>query len=999
MKNTILWLVVVALLFAPTAQAATQLTQTTSQAGDISLVYSVNGVYAYHYVTAIDGNGTSVLHYFNSNLTDVSTSTSVPAFMCDLSATRSALSTADYVEAAGISGASSTDTSRTFDTSALTWGAVFTSSSAGGASGTCGAAQYGAVSLFDSIRRADIFTTWRTTANVAVYKRVYTNNNTLLCTIVGTGTGPGTMLPSDAKQLNATGQALINNNGVFQTLGISNSATCTYPAAWEVANVTTFSGAPFSGATRYQIYFAEPGLTHTLFNTFVLFSSTSVGNAELYIANVSNPTVSTRLTTTAGDESLMTAFQNSFGTVYFIYSNGSNYFLESFCGYDSTPSLGGLCAGETGGFNTSQGQPNLLMKIEDRARCVSGCQGFSLSNEDWVEITLLSNNTVVSNAICSGTSFGGIPFSFTFENPSNPFSTQDVYSANLVTAANDFVDIQCTFNSSKIIGQFYVQETRNDLLSWDVKAGKGNHYDDRVSVYEAPANVRIIEVQEQTPAPVCYYINSVSGTSDGPFNPTREEDLGGSFKFTYNINSDPLAIQGATYSAGFHKYEVFCGDTRGVPDQGRYPSVSESRFLEVVDACGGVYSTSRIRNKAIPVSGYYNDTFFFGQRPNYKLVYEYYIENQSTWRENMCVGTYQLKYANGTNLYLRNLPRGFDVFPNGFQLMTRDNNDGDYLPVGSYNFIVNCGNSDANLCVQNAVMNKSITIIAGAGCAGNVNSCGTTVCNVCQPIQFRCEDGRNTTVPAFCGDQICYNQTNALNDFEHPLPDGCFIYSAEVAIEGDRYTDVVCQPNVDMNWFTYIKKGNQRINPQDVDAQCIFDVYTWSTQNGNQSKLYSGNSRLDVPNRRFVSTIPAYTDTLGCDASFEFRAECYSQDFLVKKTAFQVFNIAPNSACSDGTQAGTCVYSRTGNELDKPLYCDNDLTIVNNSAFCGCTSGMTRTNGTNSCEGQPFKTGTKSDITGALFWLTNNWWWFLPLFMGLVLMLGFPTSSGRPQDQ
>lgn len=980
------------LLLSGFSSAATQLTHSTSQAGDISLVTAVNGIYAYHYVTAIDGNGTSVLHYYSSTGTDVSTSTSVPAFMCDLSATRSTLSTADYVEAAGISGTSSTDTSRTFDTSSLTWGSVFTSSTAGGASGTCSSAKYGAVSLFDSQRRADIFTTWRTTANVAVYKRVYTNNNTLLCTIVGGGTGPGTMLPSDAKQLNATGQVLINNNGVFQTLGISNSSTCTYPSAWDIANVTTFSGSPFSGALRYQIYFSQAGSTHTLYNTNVLFSSSSAGNQELYWTNVSNPTVATRLTTTAADESLMSAYQNEFGTVYFIYSNGTNYFLESLCGYDTTPSIGGVCAGESTNFNFTQAQPNLLMKIIDKARCVSGCQGFSLTNEDWVEITLLSNNTVVESASCTGTSFGGLPFTFTFENSNNPFGTADVYSANLNTAANDFVDVQCSFNSTKIIGQFYVQETRNDLSGWDVKAGKGTHFDDRISVYEAPANVRIIQIQEDTPAPICYYINSALGTSNGPYNPTQSQDLGDTIKFTYLITDDPLAIQSTTYSAGFKKYEVFCGDTRGVPDLGRMASVSEARYMQVLDACGGSYQTSRIRNKAVPVSGYYNDTFFYRQRPNYDLVYEYYYQNQSTWKENVCVGTYQLTYGNGTLMYRRNIPRGFH--PDWFDLMTEDHDTGEFLPVGNYTFTVQCDNSDPNICVLPATFNKTITIIAGAGCSGNVASCGTTSCSVCQPISLTCEDGSNVTVPAVCDNQICYNQTQFLEDNEYQLPDGCFIYKNEVEIEGGRYTDVVCQPNTDMQWFTYIKKGNQRVDPRTINAFCTFDVYTWSSVNQNQTKLLSGTSVMDSLNRRFNSLIPNYATTLGCDRYLEFRATCSADEFLTEKVAFQVFNIAPNEACSDGTQAGTCVFSRTGNPLDNPMYCDNDLTLVNNSAFCGCAPGQERQNATNGCTGSPFEQPKKNDLQAALYWLfkPSNLWW-IPLFIVIVLAFGAYTRN------
>ena len=66
----------------------------------------------------------------------------------------------------------------------------------------------------------------------------------------------------------------------------------------------------------------------------------------------------------------------------------------------------------------------------------------------------------------------------------------------------------------------------------------------------------------------------------------------------------------------------------------------------------------------------------------------------------------------------------------------------------------------------------------------------------------------------------------------------------------------------------------------------------------------------------------------------------YSNNVLV----FNVTGFSEYSAqgrCDDGTWYGQCVFERTGNESDKPKYCENGI-ITDKASLCGCPSGLSQ---------------------------------------------------------
>ncbi len=85
-----------------------------------------------------------------------------------------------------------------------------------------------------------------------------------------------------------------------------------------------------------------------------------------------------------------------------------------------------------------------------------------------------------------------------------------------------------------------------------------------------------------------------------------------------------------------------------------------------------------------------------------------------------------------------------------------------------------------------------------------------------------------------------------------------------------------------------------------------------------------------------------YSDTLGFDT---WEAPCSDGNVCNVKTGKCVQvgaakpAIVPTNICGDGTPNGQCVYERTGNEADKPKYCQ-DGKLVDNCYICLCPSNL-----------------------------------------------------------
>jgi hypothetical protein len=112
------------------------------------------------------------------------------------------------------------------------------------------------------------------------------------------------------------------------------------------------------------------------------------------------------------------------------------------------------------------------------------------------------------------------------------------------------------------------------------------------------------------------------------------------------------------------------------------------------------------------------------------------------------------------------------------------------------------------------------------------------------------------------------------------------------------------------------------------------------------NKAMINATRLPMLNKS--ASISLYNITLNNPTILRDGSECSSSvctliDYINDVFEFSVTRFSEYSTqgrCDDGTWYDQCVFDRTGNDGDRPAYCE-DGTIVNRASACGCPSGQT----------------------------------------------------------
>ena len=791
---------------------------------------------------------------------------------------------------------------------------------------------------------------------------------------------------------------------------------------------------------------------------YMLFSSNEAGNQELYWAITNQTASKTRLTSTGSvNETLESAWQSPFGTVYVVYSNNTasggttcvnknlTMTLDYFCPATNS-ALGVVCAGETGyggvpaGGNaelpTNITQDSLYLQVYDNARCTfyssDTCKLYNLlipPNEDWVYANFYVNGAPAPNGSTCYLSDNVSVLSMVLNNPSNPFGISSSTS-NFSVNGNQMVGKTATttcYNganmSQSLAISFYVQDTTPALIAskWSDSAGstKDQYYDDIVDLHDAVSIKTNIAEQSDDYGGWCWNTLGSKTNDASAFNGIKNSGQGlpsgeNNFQFIYNYKTDETGY--AFFPEGYAYYTTRCGAWVN-PSHPRESSEAESRRFYVFDKCGGSTdgtaeidghyfvqgNTARDNNnntfvlKQIPVfSPSYTISYNFSTPltcPNPQCAYSITNSNSSivktgTLYRNIVNGQQCIKYEDTHSVLVALSTASFSGF------------DNKYLPADTYNYSITCSNKEPSVCVADTTFDGSFTIINGAGCANTPASCGESVCAVCNTSSFLCENNQTIDLPASCVNQYCNPAVSGelFNVIDPALANfiagsQCSIYSVEVSTN-KPFTTIPCNEKNSMVFSATVSKSGQQFDMAG-SGTCtmslfqIFQPYSFRILEAGRGI----NMKWDAVSQSFTVSIDEINKYYGnspfvCGSSYHLSVGCSSPSlFSIKHTGSLDFELAGLNFCKDGTVAGTCVADRTGDDGDRPLYCDTNLNLLNNSQTCGCPNGMQYNAGTNSCSGnRSTNYVSKDDIKGWLIGLFNNWWLVLIIMIGVILI-------------
>lgn len=790
---------------------------------------------------------------------------------------------------------------------------------------------------------------------------------------------------------------------------------------------------------------------------YMLFSSNEAGNQELYWAITNQTASKTRLTATGSvNETLESAWQSPYGTVYLVYSNNTaaggttcvnknlTMTLDYFCPLTNS-ALGVVCAGETGygGSGTESGgsipnnitQDVMQLSVVDNGRCSSGCiyglDILHLTNEDWIKATFTINGQQYNNATCiatdgvSNANLVSCSSSLTYPGGAGDLAcgNGDYVAQVSPIFSNKLITVSCVnpVNSTQAISvPFLVENTPlvNRQNGWYLHVSGIDKIFDDIVKYKELIRVRntLSRPQDNTGGSGnCYVTLGSSIVQPEKLSATtqRDDNLIYQFEYDYFTSTSNFAI----VPAGYNYYKAACGSWF-VPNQ-RLSSNAEIRRLYAYDLCIGNYQgTSSIATRFFVDSAIYgaNHTFYQKQEPVVQVAYsaEFYanatsgiggqinpicsvtLTNDDTatdlWSITVSGDMFQTKCLPTTN-------RGCSTV---FTLPMVDQN-ANPLISGNYSLAISCDNNNPDACIATSTAIDNFTVLDGAGCSGTIDSCGTTVCNACSGTNnFQCENGEILGIPQDCINQKCSNQTDvagALRDYIES--NKCSIYGVQTGL-GNRRDSFSCLQKPSTIFYAAITKQG---TPFDANGNgsCIGTFY--QVVDNTSVRINLGlffpmawnpeSKRFEIVYNDLVNRVTGYKeDFLSCGNTFRFAAECMNPLFSIAHTGTNAFTIGGTDFCSDETTSGECVFDRTNNPLDKPKYCGSDLRLVNNSAFCGCPNGQVVNASSNSCSGNPSGSMSDSDITGIVYWFTDGWNWLFVVLAIAIISILFPAPVG-----
>jgi hypothetical protein len=695
-------------------------------------------------------------------------------------------------------------------------------------------------------------------------------------------------------------------------------------------------------------------------------------------------------------------------------------------------------------------QSSLYLQVYDNARCSTyglggKCKAFYLTNEDWLYAIFSVDGNYDNTSTCYAVS-DTESIQMVHNNPSNPFGTGGLMNWSVqvngcllgcpVSMAGQKITVSCYANVSgglvSVSVPFYVQDTDQDFIArgWSVSAGssKDQNYDDIANLHDL-IKIKTNVVEKSGNYNGWCWNNIGSKTTDasaynGIQNAGKNLQTGeNNFQFLYDYKTDEVGY--SLLPNGYNYYTAFCGSwaTSGYP---RRSSEAEQRRLYVFDRCAGNYEgTTKLLTRFYDGNPDHIATttgvFFIGQQPEMEITYRASYNTgdpfatKQTIPNPVCTVTFT--HSNTTVMFSKTFYRDqienigclFSESPTGkfcdipIILAMTDNND-NQLPVGNYTYSISCVNKETNLCLPDVSSSGSFNFSnTPANCAGTVESCGIgEACESCaEGITFECENpDYSINIPQECYNQYCLDvastDTSTLIGRYIASPP-CSIYSVTAGYNQLTST-MSCAKKANLLFYGIVNKLTQQadIGSEGSCELKFYEKYS-STLLGKINLGYGNAMKWNPLTKRFELSYADLKkewasrvsdgDFLHCGTDYRMEVKCSSSLFKVAHVGTFDFSIGGLDFCSDGTSSGSCVFERTLNDADKPLYCDTTFALINNSQTCGCPVGLRANSSTNSCYGnRSTNEVSKDDIKGWLIAIFNNWWLVLIIMVGVILM-------------
>lgn len=294
------------------------------------------------------------------------------------------------------------------------------------------------------------------------------------------------------------------------------------------------------------------------------------------------------------------------------------------------------------------------------------------------------------------------------------------------------------------------------------------------------------------------------------------------------------------------------------------------------------------------------------------------------------------------------------------------------LSENNYTVTYSCGpstsytlqNEDICLNTQTGEINLSIRPSA---CLGTSQSCGCDApCDICEQQTFTCDNCDVVSLSKDCvGGMTCesISQESLLRECDSK---GKSAFKMKVTGQFDK---TACLNALDFeNIRVQLTRFGQPQTVQQIGGECTLKVIE-KLDNDHTGDIYGeyrlipaiGHTEMKVD---YLNSNPSLRQ-LPCSTQYIAKVECalgITEDVvdtfncgdnanITTGTRFltETFNFKVGSqvSCTDGTQQLTCVSDRTGDEKDRPLFCSEGNTLINNSIKCGCPTYGSISNRTN----------------------------------------------------